>query len=100
MAVVVFRNRMAPDHDSVAYAARVAEIYGYAAKMPGFRSIKDFAAEDGERVAVIEFDTEAQVRAWGAHAEHRKAQQEGRDVWFSEYTLQVCEVVRESRFQR
>ena len=99
MAVVVFRNRMAPDAPAT-YAARSAEIFGYGQKMPGFRSIKAFTAEDGERLVLIEFDTEAQVRAWGAHAEHRKAQQEGRELYYSEYTLQVCEVVRESRFSR
>jgi heme-degrading monooxygenase HmoA len=99
VTVVVFRNRMAPDAPAT-YAARSAEMYGYAQKMPGFRSIKAFTAEDGERLVLIEFETEAQVRAWGAHAEHRKAQQEGRDLYYSEYSLQVCEVARESRFQR
>jgi len=99
MALIVFRTRMAPDAPA-SYGARVAEIYGYAVKMPGFRSIEDFVAEDGERVALVEFDTEEQSRAWGRHAEHRKAQQEGRDFYFSAYSLQICEVVRESRFER
>ena len=80
--------------------ARAEEIFGYALKAPGFRSIKDFVAEDGERLALIEFETEAQSRAWAAHPEHRKAQQEGRDVYYAEYSIQVCEVVRESRFRR
>ena len=50
--------------------------------------------------AVVEFESEAHSRAWGEHPEHRKAQQEGRDLYFSEYSVQVCEVVRESRFER
>ena len=57
---------MAPDAPD-SYGARVEEIYGYALKTPGFVSIKDFAAEDGERVALVEFETEAQSRAWGQH---------------------------------
>jgi heme-degrading monooxygenase HmoA len=99
MTVIVFRSRMAPDAPE-SYGARAEEIYGYAVKMPGFRSIKDFVAEDGERLALIEFETEAQSRAWGQHAEHRKAQQEGRDIYYSEYNIQICEVVRESQFSR
>jgi len=99
MALIVFRTRMAADAPE-SYAARVEEIFGYAAQMPGFRWIKDFAADDGERVALIEFDTEAQSRAWSQHLEHRKAQQEGRDLYYAEYHLQVCEVVRESHFER
>lgn len=96
-AVIVFRTRLAPDCPA-SYGPRAEEIYGYAVKMPGFVAIKDFVAEDGERVAIVEFESEAQSRAWGQHAEHRKAQQEGRDLYYSEYSLQICEVVRESRF--
>jgi heme-degrading monooxygenase HmoA len=99
MALIVFRSRMAPDAPA-SYGARAEEIYGFASKAPGFVSIKDFVAEDDERLALVEFESEAQSRAWGAHAEHRKAQQEGRDVYYAEYSVQVCEVVRESRFQR
>ena len=99
MAVIVFRNRMAPDCPE-SYGARSLEIFGHAQKMPGFRFLKMFTAEDGERLALIEFETEAQSRAWAMHPEHRKAQQEGRDLYYSEYSLQICEVVRETRFER
>lgn len=99
MTVIVFRNRLAADVPE-SYGARALEIFGYAQKMPGFRSFKMFEAPDGERLALIEFETEAQSRAWREHAEHRKAQQEGRDLYYAEYSLQICEVLRESRFER
>jgi len=99
MTVIVFRNRLVADVPE-SYGPRAAEIFGYATKMPGFRSFKSFVAEDGERLALIEFESEAHCRAWRDHAEHRKAQQEGRDLYYSEYSLQICEVVRESRFER
>jgi heme-degrading monooxygenase HmoA len=98
-AVIVFRNRVAPDCPE-SYGPRALEMYGYAQKMPGFRAFKQFTADDGERLALIEFESEAQSRAWGQHAEHRKAQQEGRDLYYSEYSIQICEVVRASRFER
>jgi len=99
LTVIVFRNRLVDDVPE-SYGPRAAEIFGYAQKMPGFRSFKMFRAEDSERLALIEFETEAQCRAWREHAEHRKAQQEGRDLYYAEYSLQICEVVRESRFER
>ena len=99
MTVVVFRNRLVRDAPE-SYGPSAAEMFGYAQKMPGFRSFKQFTADDGERVAVIEFETEAQSRAWREHVEHRKAQQEGRDLYYEAYSLQVCEVIRESRFER
>ena len=98
-AVIVFRNRLVDDVPA-SYGPRAAEIFGYAQKMPGFKSFKMFTSDDGERLALIEFETEAHSRAWREHAEHVKAQQEGRDLYYSEYSLQICEVVRESRFER
>ena len=68
MMVIVFRSRLRSGVDPEAYAARVSEVLGWAREMPGFRSIKDFGAEDGERLALIEFDSAAELEAWRKHA--------------------------------
>ena len=67
--------------------------------MPGFRGIRDYQAEDGERMSVIEFDSLEALAAWRDHAEHRIAQQLGKQRYYSEYHLQICELVRESHKQ-
>lgn len=69
-----------------------------ASAMPGFISYKDFAAEDGELVSIVEFETEEQNRAWRDHPEHRETQAYGRDHVFSEYRIQVTEVKRVTAF--
>lgn len=99
MMVVVFRSRLREEARD-AYAAREPEVYDWAQKMPGFVSSKDFVAEDGERLAVIEFRSAEELKAWREHQGHQLAQQQGRDEFYEEYTLQVCELVRESRFKR
>jgi heme-degrading monooxygenase HmoA len=48
----------------------------------------------------LEFENEAALRAWRMHPEHRAAQQKGRDSFYEEYKVQVCEVLREVRFAR
>ena len=63
-------------------AARVRSL---AEAMPGFISFKSFSAEDGERVSIIEFESEETLRAWREHPEHRQAQALGRDSFYSEY---------------
>lgn len=98
MMVIAFRSRLNPGVEKE-YGERAAQVYEWATQMPGFRSIKDFSAEDGERLALIEFDTAEHLRAWAEHAGHREAQRQGRDVFFSEYELQVCELLRESKFE-
>jgi heme-degrading monooxygenase HmoA len=99
MMVVVFRSRLREEARS-AFAEREAEVWSWAQKMPGLVSSKDFVAEDGERVAIIEFRSAEELQAWREHAGHKLAQQQGRDEFFESYSLQVCELVRESRFSR
>jgi heme-degrading monooxygenase HmoA len=71
-----------------------------AESMPGFVSYKVFAADDGERCTIVEFGSFEDLRAWREHPEHREAMRAGRDRFYSEYTLQVCEPARESRFEQ
>lgn len=99
MIVTVFRSRLRPGvHDDyLALVDRMAEI---AATMPGYISHKGFFADDGERVTVVEFESEEGMRAWRMHPEHREAQRKARDIYYAEYQLQVCELVRQSSFKR
>jgi heme-degrading monooxygenase HmoA len=71
-----------------------------AATIPGYISHKGFFAEDGERVTVVEFEHEEGMRAWRMHPEHRQAQRKAREIYYSEYHVQVCNVVRQSDFKR
>jgi heme-degrading monooxygenase HmoA len=99
MIVTVFRSRLLPGvrDEYVALVARMSEI---AAAMPGYISHKGFFADDGERVTVVEFETEEALRAWRMHPEHIEAQRKARRIYYSEYSVQICEIVRESKFKR
>lgn len=97
MIVTVFRSRLKPGvrEEYVALAKRMKEIVE---AMPGYISNKDFVAEDGERVTVIEFESEETLRAWRCHPEHVAAQKKAREAYFSSYRIQVCESLREAAF--
>jgi heme-degrading monooxygenase HmoA len=99
MIVTVFRSRLMPDvrDEYVALVDRMVEL---AATMPGYMSHKGFFADDGERVTIVEFESEEGMRAWRTHPEHVQAQRKARQIYYSEYSVQVCEVVRESKFKR
>lgn len=99
MIVTVFRSRLRDDGREAYFdlAPRMAEL---ARTMPGYRSHKVFVAEDGERLTLVEFEDEASQRAWSTQADHVTAKKQGRADFYAEYSLQVCEVLRESRFQR
>jgi heme-degrading monooxygenase HmoA len=97
MVVIVFRARLKPGVDQQALAQVGQRMYELAAAMPGYISYKDFSAEDGENVSVIEFESLQTLAAWREHPEHKAAQKRGRDEFFAEYRIQVCTPVRDYR---
>ncbi len=76
------------------------KIHDLAVKMPGFIAIKTFAAEDGERVSIVEFESEETLLAWREHPEHKIAQKMGQTTFYSEYQIQTCQVTRQYSFPR
>jgi heme-degrading monooxygenase HmoA len=80
-------------------AATAVEVFRLAHTMPGLVDVKTFASDDGEHVTIATFADEESQRAWREHAEHRAAQRAGRNRFYAEYSLQVCDTVRVRTFQ-
>ena len=97
MIVTIFRSRLRPELQEE-YAEVAARMKRLAESMPGFVAMKTFSAPDGERVTIAEFDSQERHDAWRAHPEHRAAQQMGRESFYSEYRIQVCEPIRDYSF--
>jgi len=98
MYLVVFRNRKRAGIDQQAYAEQAEAMEVLARQQPGFLSFKSYTADDGEVVALSEWQDEASARGWGRVAEHRMAQADGRARWYAEYTLYACDDPHTRRF--
>ncbi len=98
MFLVVFRNRKRAAMDAAALAADAEAMAAMAKAQPGYRSFKSYTAEDGEVVAISEWDDETSARAWGRLAEHRAVQHKGRESYYADYTLFACGNPRVHRF--
>jgi len=96
--VTVFRSRLR-GATTEEYEPRAAEILALAQTMPGLVDVKTFTADDGERVTLVTFADAESHRAWREHPEHRLAQRAGRDRFYAEYSIQVCECTRVSTFE-
>ena len=97
MVITIFRSRLRPEHQDE-YDRWSARIHDIATRMPGFVSIKTFTAGDGERVSIVEFESEETTLAWRNQPDHREAQELGRKLFYSEYRIQVCRPVRDYSF--
>jgi len=98
MIVVVFRARRTPEGLGDEYKYWFKRMSDIAVTMPGYISHKGYLAEDGERLSLFEWESAEALRAWASHPEHVPTKQLGRQKFYSAYHLQVCEVVRESKF--
>lgn len=94
MIVTVFRTRLNPgvQDEYGPMAERMSEL---AQRVPGYVSHKGFVADDGERVTIVEFETEEALNRWRMDPEHRGAKKRGFDSFYSEFKYQICSVIRE-----
>lgn len=99
MIVIVFRARRTEAGLGDEYAHWHKRMSAIAVTMPGYVSHKGYVAEDGERLSLFEWRDAESLRAWATHPEHIPVKAIGRDRFYSCYHLQVCEVIRESKFE-
>lgn len=97
MIVVIFRTRLKPGIEKEIEELG-GRMYALGSAMPGFVSYREYAAADGESVAIVEFESQQTLAAWRNHPEHREAQELGRSKYFSEYRITVCESLRDYSF--
>jgi heme-degrading monooxygenase HmoA len=99
VVVTIFRSRLRPEalEEYGPWAERMETL---AAAMPGFRSIKTYSRPGGERVSIIEFESEETLAAWREHPEHLEAQRLGRERFYEEFELMTCVPLRAWGFKR
>ena len=98
-SITVFRSRLR-DEVPEDFAPLAQELEERARSYPGFVDFKEFTAADGERLAVVTFASAAAEAAWRDDPQHRDAQQQGRDRFYSEYDIAVCSLVKEWSFSQ
>ncbi len=96
MIVTVFRHRVNPDA-SDEYVERLMRMIEISKTIPGYVSQKRFTADDGERVTIVEFATEEGQQAWATHPEHIEAMTLGRQKFYTDFKIQVCDVRRTAK---
>lgn len=90
MIVTIFRSRLRPEHENE-YRMWAERMQALARRIPGFISTKTFYAKDGERVSIVEFESEEAHNEWKNHPVHMEVQRKGREKFYSEYKIQVLE---------
>ena len=97
--ITVFRSRLRADVPEE-YWALADELLERARAIDGFVEHKVFVADDGERLTLVTFDSEAAEAQWRDDARHRAAQERGRRDFYDEYDIAIGEVRRRRSWRR
>lgn len=95
MIVTVFRSRLNQKTLSE-YQDLANRLSQMVREIPGYISHKSYEADDEERVTIVEFDSEESLKNWAIHPDHVGAKKLGRSALFTDYRVQICEVIRDS----
>src|SRR3954467_9679600 len=97
MVVTIFRSRLKPEaqQEYMQWATRMTQL---AMSMPGYIAHKGFVADDGERVTLVEFESQEALHAWSVQPEHMEAKKKGRKDFYAEYRVQICTPIRDTKF--
>lgn len=95
--ITVFRSRLRSDHQD--YEPLAQELESLAREQPGFLSFKTFTADDGERCSIVVFSDAKAQHAWKTLPLHAMAQRRAAKEFYTEFSVQVGEILREVRVQ-
>jgi heme-degrading monooxygenase HmoA len=80
--------------DSQGYDATGERMEELARAQPGFLGAESTRDAEGFGITVSYWMDEESIRAWKSNAEHRIAQESGRERWYEHYITRVCKVER------
>jgi heme-degrading monooxygenase HmoA len=89
--VVFSSQRTTGDRGYGATSERMVEL---ASTQPGFLGIESARGVDGFGITVSYWKSLEAIVAWKANAEHRVAQDNGRNVWYEHFELRIARVDR------
>ncbi len=92
IAVIFIAQRT--ERDEAGYAAAAQRMEELAGEQPGYLDMDHTRGGDGLGITVSYWADEGSAKAWRDHNEHAAIRDQGRDKWYSHYSLHVAEITR------
>lgn len=90
-SVIFSSQRTSCDDGYGEMADRMLEL---AATQPGYLGVESVRGADGFGITVSYWADLASIANWKAQAEHRQAQDNGKQLWYQHYELRIARVER------
>ncbi len=98
IAVIFCARRTGDDEDG--YQAAATAMGQLAAEQPGYLGEDHARSANGVGITVSYWRDDASARAWRDNPEHALIRDQGRDKWYSEYSLHVARIERGYDWQK
>ncbi len=92
IAVIFVAKRTAADEAGYQQAAEAMD--ALASSQPGYLGVDSVRDHTGLGITVSYWQSEDAAKAWRDNPEHATIREQGRDRWYSEYSLHVTAVAR------
>ena len=93
-AVIFTSERTAVDDG---YGAMNDKLIELIKKHPGYLGHE--SAREGTGITAAYFDSLESIKSWKMEADHKLAQQYGREKWYTAYKVRICKVERDYGFE-
>ena len=91
---VIFTSTRAKGNEEE-YAKASIRMRELAAAMDGFLGMEHAADESGARITISYWRDLESIKRWRENPEHKQAQKNGKEKWYSQYQIRICRVERE-----
>ncbi len=104
MIIALFKSKFRDDlkgtDEEQAYKQAARSLTAQASAANGFVSADTFTGRSGAVLSVVRFESTETLAEWRNDPEHLAAQKQGRETWYSSYSVEVCELTRAYEFDR
>lgn len=80
------------------YESMAQKMLELAQKQPGFLGMESVRDQSGLGITISYWDSLQSVSIWKSHLEHREAQRLGREKWYRQFKVRICQVERDYAF--
>ncbi|MFJ7978794.1 antibiotic biosynthesis monooxygenase family protein [Lysinibacillus xylanilyticus] len=95
-AVIFTSKRTVEDGEGYAKMAEVMD--ELAQKQPGFIRVESARNADGKGITVSYWESLEAIQAWRENSKHLVAQQFGKEKWYMQYNVEICQVIKDYSF--
>jgi len=94
---VIFTSQRT-DEDGEGYAKMAEVMDDLAQNQPGFIRVESARNAEGKGITVSYWESLEAIQAWRENSKHLVAQQVGKERWYQQYNVEICQVIKDYSF--